>query len=210
MSEYFSHPSISNSDLRKFKERLGLSRPSPENLQAIYDLGTLFHESILEPHLITEDKEASENYRLTKAMSKRFWKDPLCRDFVLAKDFRREYEFYDILTVSGMQIDARCKMDGARTKMKWALELKGLSVTTQKAFEESLIELDYDQAVAHYMLTSKYSVEIIVGISKKDPDKLFKRIVKKYDDWYLNGEQKLIDTLLKLKDFSPEDVRLVA
>ena len=206
---YFDHPNLSNSDLKRFKERLGLSRPAPDNLQAIFDFGTLFHKSILEPHLITEEDKKSDDYKLAQAMSKRFWKDPICREFVMAKDFRREHEFYEPLTVNGIQIEARCKMDGARTKVKFILELKGLSVTTQKAFEESLIDLDYDQAVAHYMLTSKYPLELIVGISKRDPDKLFKRIVKQYDDWYLGGEQKLIDTLYKLKDYSPEDVKIV-
>lgn len=184
-------------------------RAAPENLQAIFAFGTLFHSSIVEPHLITEADKNFEGYELAQAMSRTFWKDKVCRDFALSKDFKREHEFYDTLTVDGMQIDARCKADGCRTKMKWILELKGLAVDTQKAFEESLIDLDYDQAVAHYLLTSKYNLELIVGISKRHPDRLFKRIVKQYDDWYLNGEQKLIDTIKLLKEYSPEDVRMV-
>lgn len=207
---YFSHSNISNSDLKRFKERLGLTRPAPENLEAIFAFGTLFHKSILEPHLVTDEEKNAADWPLAKAMADRFWKDELCRNFALAKDFRREHEFYDTLTVNGMQIDARCKADGYRDKMKFFMELKGLKVNSQKAFENSLIDLDYDQACAHYMLTSRCDVALIVGISKFSPYNLFKRIVKKHDDWYLNGEQKLIDTLLKLKDFSPEDVRMVA
>jgi hypothetical protein len=206
---YFDHPNLSNSDLKKFKERMGLSREAPPDLQAIFDFGNLFHKSILEPHLITDADKTKEGYELAQAMSKTFWKDPMCRDFAMAKDFKREHEFYESLEVAGMRIDSRCKMDGARIKMKWQLELKGLRAATQKEFETALIDLDYDQAIAHYLLTSGYNTALIVGISKRNPDRLFKRIVKKHDDWYAWGEEKLIKTLRLLRDYSPEDVVMV-
>ena len=208
-SNYFSHSSISNSDLKKFKERLGLSRPAPENLQLIFEFGNLFHRSILEPHLITDEDKKADGYKLAQEMSKRFWQEEMCRDFAMAKDFKREHEFYEKLTVDGMQIDARCKADGARTKMKFMLELKGLAADSQRAFESALIDMDYDQACAHYLLTSGYDVMLIIAISKKKPDRLFKRIVKKYDDWYLGGEQKLIDTLKLVTQYSPQDVKIL-
>lgn len=204
---YFLHKNISNSDLRAFKVKMGLSRELPENMQAIYDFGELFHLCILEPHKITEEHKKMDDYKLAQDMARQFWKDPICRMFILAKDFEREKEFYDTITVGGYQIAARCKMDGARTALKYQLELKGLSVTSQKQFEEGLIALDYDQAVAHYQLCSKYPASLIVGISKKK-ELLFRRIVKQFDDWYLYGEQKLIDTLKLLHEWSPEDVRL--
>lgn len=206
---YFSHPSLSNSDLKKMKERLGLTRPAPENLQLIFEFGSLFHACILEPHTVTEEQKQSKDYGLAKQMSATFWNDKFCRDFAMASDFKREHEFYDTLTVGGMQIDARCKADGYREKRKFFLELKSTACESQKSFEAAMLDLDYDQACAHYMLTSRCDVALIVGISKKKPDRLFRRIVKKYDDWYLNGEQKLIDTLKLLISVSPEDVRIV-
>lgn len=209
MSDYFSHDSISNSDLKKFKERLGMYRAAPENLQAIFDFGSIFHSTILEPHTVTDEQKGTPDYPLAKRMSSTFWKDYFCRDFALAKDFKREHEFYDTLTVNGMQIDARCKADGYRSKMKYFLELKSTACETQKAFEQAMLDLDYDQACAHYMLTSRCNVALIIGISKRKPEKMFRRIVKQYDDWYLMGEQKLIDTIKLLKEFSPEDVRMV-
>lgn len=206
---YFDHPHISNSDLKKFKQQLGMLREPPENLQAIFEFGNLFHKSILEPHLVTDEEKKSSDYKLAKAMSTRFWQDEMCRHFIMSKDFKREHEFYEPLTVGGMQVNARCKADGARTKMKFMLELKGLAADTQKAFEESLVAMDYDQACAHYLLTSGYDVMLIVAISKRKPERLFKRIVKKYDDWYLMGEQKLIDTLKLVRSYSPEDILIV-
>lgn len=209
MSEYFSHSSISNSDLKKLKERLGLSRPAPDNIELIFTFGSRFHQGILEPHLLTDEDKASKDYPTIQEMSKTFWRDPFCRDFVMAPDFKREHEFYDTLTVAGMTIDARCKADGYREKRKFFLELKSTACESQKSFEAAMLDLDYDQACAHYMLTSRCDVALIVGISKKKPDRLFRRIVKKYDDWYLNGEQKLINTLKLLLEVSPEDVRMV-
>jgi hypothetical protein len=206
---YFDHPSISNSDLKRFKERLGLSRPAPENLQLIYSFGTKFHAGILEPHLITDIDKVAEEYQTIWKMQETFWKDPMCRDFVMAKDFKREHEFYDTLTVENMQIEARCKADGYREKMKFFLELKSTACETQKAFEAAMLDLDYDQACAHYMLTSRCDVALIVGISKRKTERLFKRIVKKYDDWYLGGEQKLIDTLKLVIQYSPDDVKIL-
>ena len=209
MSEYFSHSSISNSDLKKLKERLGLSRPAPDSIELIFTFGSRFHKGILEPHLLTDEDKASKDYPAIQEMSKTFWKDYFCRDFALSKDFKREHEFYDTLTVDGMQIDARCKADGYREMRKFFLELKSTACESQKSFEAAMLDLDYDQACAHYMLTSRCDVALIIGISKKKPERLFRRIVKKYDDWYLNGEQKLINTLKLLLEVSPEDVRMV-
>jgi len=50
---------------------------------------------------------------------------------------------------------------------------------------------------------------LIVGLSKKNPKKIFKRFIKKHDDFYAIGEQKLIDNLTLLRDISPEDVPLI-
>lgn len=210
MSAYFDHSSISNSDIQKFLQQIGLKREMPANIQAIYDLGTEFHSGILEPHKRRPDILTKEQNELIDKMAKTFWEDKMCRDFAMAKDFIREKEFYEPLQVGGMEICARCKMDGARTGIKMQLELKGLNVTTEKQFFESLVSLDYDRAVAHYQLTSKYHWSLLVGISKKNPKLLFKKLVKRFDNFYAEGEHKLIEALHLLKDYSPSDVKLLA
>lgn len=209
MSAYFENSAISNSDLKHFKQNLGMTRELPVDMQPIFAFGTLFHKTILEPHLVTQEEKASELYPLAVKMQMRFWEDSLCRDFVMAQDFHREHEFYDTLEVGGMRIQARCKADGYRSGIRYFMELKGLKVSTERAFQEALINFDYDMGAAFYILTAKTPVAIIPAISKKNPKLMFKRIVKQYDDFYLGGEQKLIDALTLLRQYSPSDVTLV-
>lgn len=190
---------------------MGLSRELPENMQAIYSLGTIFHKAILEPHTITDEEKQHPEYGMILKMKDCFWADKMCRDFVMAKDFEREKEFYETVKVDKYEANLRCKMDGARTKMGWCLELKGLrGLKTQKQFTDAIVNIDYDQALSHYQLTAKYNLTLMVGISKAKKPELFKQIVKRGDDTYLWGEQKLIDSLGLIHEWSPEDVRLAA
>ena len=203
---YFSHPFLSNSDLKAFKRKLGLLPEEPENLQEIFDFGSLFHSLILEPHLADM---ANKDVELALQMRDRYWKDPMCRSFSMASDFSREKEFYEERRVGPYKVKMRCKADGTRDRLKWLLELKGLRSKNEKEFRSALTRMDYDQAAAHYLITTDYDTELIAGISKSDPNKMFKWLTKRYDEFYLQGEQKLIDTLTLLRDYSPEDVVLV-
>ncbi len=207
MSAYFDHPFLSNSDLKKFQSSLGLKRQMPDNMEAIFAFGSNFHACILEPHLVNREHEDID---LAMAMRATFWADKLCRDFAMGSDFVQEKEYYEKTIVGPYEVDLRCKMDGARPVMKCMLELKGLSIETEKAFNNSLYELDYDQAIAHYLLTSRFNMALIVGISKRNPKKLFKKIVKKHDEFYLEGEHKLIESLELLRAYAPSDVKLLA
>lgn len=206
MNEYFQHPFISNSDIKAFKKSVGIiTREDPENLQAIFDFGSLFHATILEPHLAKRDHA---DYALAKQMRDSFWADPTCRGFASSRDYHREQPAFNEVQVGPYKAKFRCKMDGVRTGLKIMLELKGLGVESEKAFREALVRNDYDQAIVHYMLTADMRMALIVGISKKDPRMLFKWYVKKHDEFYLGGEQKLIDSLTMIREFSPEDVVL--
>lgn len=205
IDNYFQHDFISNSDLKSVKKKLGQSFEEPENLQEIFSLGTLIHATILEPNLA--DK-THEKYSLALAMRDTFWADPACRAFAMAPDFKREQPMYEERQVGPYKVKLRCKYDGIRERLKVQLELKGLNLDTEKAFRSALERYDYDQAVVHYMITGDLKMALIVGISKKDPTKLFKWFVKRHDEFYLQGEQKLIENLEVLRDLSPEDVIL--
>lgn len=206
---YFAHSNISNSDLRTFLIKMGLARELPQNMQAIYDFGELFHKTILEPHLI-DRSTPTKDLELAMEMRNTFFRDPLCRAFIMAPDFRREHEFYETIEVGPYRYKARCKADGSRMRQQWLLELKGLNLTSQKAFNNALVDLDYDRAIVHYMITSKTNLDLVVGISKAKTELLFKKVVKKHDEFYAWGEEKLIKTLKLLRDWSPEDVELIA
>lgn len=208
---YFDHPNLSNSDIKSFKRSLGLLPEEPENLQEIFDLGSYFHAAILEPHvakelLRTTETITEEDVKMVEKMRKRYWEDQFCREFSMANDFCREKERYEEVVVGPYKVKLRCKADGLRSRVGFFLELKGLGVTTEKAFKDALLRFDYDQALAHYMITADCKFAVIVGISKKDPRKLFKHICKRHDNFFAEGEQKLIESLELIRQYSPEDI----
>jgi len=186
--DYFKHAYASNSDLKKIVARFD-QRTEMDNLDAIFDFGSQFHAGILEPHKMDTSGLTPEQIELIKQMSKTFWKDKMCSDIAMASDFKREHEFYrkerfEVDGEPGTGITARCKADGCSRRMQVILELKGLGITTNNSFLESLLHHDYDQASTWYLNTAssestRYKYQLIVGISKKQPDRLFKLLV----DW---------------------------
>jgi hypothetical protein len=198
---YFNHPSASNSNIKEVVGRFH-GKTKPENIQLLYDFGTEFHSGIIEPHKMDVSKITPEQVDLIKEMSKTFWKDDMCRKISMMDDFRREHEFYRL---NRFGIGARCKTDGDSRKLRIILELKGLAVSSQKAFEESLLHLDYDQGAAWYLevATNKegimlaipqacfYNYKLIVGISKKNPDMLFKLLIDRHHPYYKSGLTKV-------------------
>lgn len=189
---YFGHHYASNSDIKEMVSRY-YNKQKPNNLGAIFDFGTEFHAGILEPHKANWDKVTPEQKASIQKMSKTFWKDSLCRQIAMMPDFRREHEFYRInrFNLEGV----RCKTDGDSRKLRTILELKGLSVSTEKAFKESILHLDYDQGAAWYINTASgyvpYDQKLIVGISKIDEDLLFKVLIDRNHKYYKYGMQKI-------------------
>lgn len=221
MSDYFKHEFISASDLKSFIVKTGGGHEEPANLQAIYDMGTLFHAAILEPYKIyqveggymikgCEGLLTDADYRLVMGMRDTFFKDDFCRMIISRSDFQREKEFYNTVQVGGMEYQARCKADGSCEGIGLVIELKGLKLLTQKAFELAIERLHYDLSAAHYLLTAKAKVIPIIGISKIDPMMMFKKIVRQFDETYAVGEEKLKTVLRAWHDISPEDIKMVA
>lgn len=189
---YFHHPYASNSDIKTIVDRHE-GRMKPEGIELIYELGTEIHAGITERHKLRPHVTTQEQKDLIDAMAKRFWKDELCRNFVMMPDFRREHEFYRVNRF-GLE-GVKCKTDGESRALRSILELKGLSVTTEKAFKESILHLNYDQGAAWYLDTAtgyvKYERKLIVGMSKKDPDLLFKMIIDRNHQYYKYGMEKI-------------------
>lgn len=207
---YFDRPEISASDLKNFLRKLGGQLSDPVNLEAIFEFGSMFHSTIIEPHLSSGYNVTNEQTALALKMRSTFFKDSLNRMIIMREDFQREKAFSKVIEVGGMQYTARCKCDGISKGISTVLEIKGLSLTTQKQFDEAIDRLHYNLACVHYLLTTECKMMLIVGISKIKPELMFRKIIKKHDENYLIGEQKLIDTLHLLREFSPEDVQLVA
>jgi hypothetical protein len=189
---YFHHQYASNSDIKEVVAR-SENRQKPENIELIYDFGTEFHAGILEPHKADWTKVSPDQKLLIEQMARTFWSDRLCRQIVMMRDFRREHEFYRVGRY-GLQ-GVRCKVDGETRMIRTILELKGLSLTTERAFKESIEHLDYDQGCTWYIDTAtgyiRYDHKLIVGISKKEPDRLFKVLVNRDHQFYKSGMEKV-------------------
>lgn len=189
---YFGHHFASNSDIKEIVARAE-NRQKPDNIQEIYDFGSNFHAGIVEPHKCAWADMSEEDADLVRAMSKTFWKDKVCRDIAMTSDFRREHEFYRINRF-GLE-GARCKADGETKKLQLCLELKGLSLSSEKQFKEAILFHDYDQATAWYLPTMTshtfYRRQLIVGISKIDPGLLFKMLIDRDHPYYKSGTEKV-------------------
>jgi hypothetical protein len=197
---YFNHNYTSNSDLKALAYKVA-GKEKPENIQDIYDLGTELHYNITEPHKMTL-LPGTEKYELAMEMRKTFFKDDLCRNFIMSHDFRREHEFYRVLRNG---VNARCKTDGDSKGLKTIFEFKGLSVTTQKGFEDAIVNFDYDQGAAWYLDVCsgfvQYKQVLMVGISKKQPDRLFKLLVDRNHLYYKTGSEKIRERVQLWKSF---------
>lgn len=229
---YFDRPEISISDIKAFLKKVKGGNPEPENLEKIFAMGSFSHGIIFEPHITKIELEKENNRRLIEAESKglafgiglltqeeidlafkmkdRFFQDDLCRMMILRPDFQREHAMFKEIEVGGMRYKARIKCDGISKGIKTILEFKGLSVTTEKAFLEAIDNLMYDMAAVQYLLVAECEMILIVGISKINPRLLFKKIIKRHDETYLWGEEKLIQSLKLLHEFSPEDIQMIA
>lgn len=196
---YFKHFYASNSDLKKAVSKF-YGAAEPDNLEAIYNFGTQFHSGITQPQLFDSTGLADVDVELIGEMSKTFWKDRMCRDIVMMPDFRREHEFYRQERFCddgpGTGITARCKADGDSKSLGVILELKGVKVATEKSFREAVMHFGYDQGATWYLNTMsseayQYRYELIVGISKIHPDRMFKILVDWKNEYYRSGLQKV-------------------
>lgn len=180
---------VSNSELKKVVSMVE-GKVDQGNLDVIFNFGTGFHQGILEPHKNQEMTLSSKEVIMISQMRKTFWNDRLCRDFIMMADFRREHEWYRY--DNGWGIPARCKMDGSSKMVSTILELKGLKVSSNKAFLEAIDRFDYDQGAAWYLDTTKIFRQcLIVAISKIDPDMLFKVLIDRDHKFYKQGIEKL-------------------
>jgi len=193
---YFDHQYVSNSDLKAIIHKTEQVRAEPENLKDIFEAGTLNHHALLEPH---KADKTHIGYVTAKRMADTVLRDEMCRKLIMMPDFRREHEWYkkDIFGLEG----ARCKTDGDSRMMSTIFEYKGLSITTENGFDSAIENHDYDQSAFFYLNVVGYKNYLIVGVSKKSPDKLFKRLIDRDHRWYSSGGIKTEKAIKAWKNF---------
>ena len=182
--DYFEHGYISNSELKRLKSDLSGVPIYPDNIQEHFDFGTLCHQLILERHKADYNHPL---YEVAAEMRDTFLDDDLCRMLLHAPDAKKEHEFYkqDL-----MGVPARCKMDLSSRHLSTILEFKGLGITTEKQFFQAIYRFDYDQGAAWYLEVTGFQRLIIVGVSKKKTDRLFKVLIDRDHPIYESGIQK--------------------
>ncbi|WP_346236713.1 PD-(D/E)XK nuclease-like domain-containing protein [Niabella insulamsoli] len=189
MDYYSRYDWVSNSFLKTI-----MGSEFPPNIDRIFEFGRLVHETILEPE---KANKSDKDYQLALKMRDTFYADRLCNSIMSYSNIKVEHEFYR--KVSGLK--RRCKADGVIKDCSLILEFKGLSSTNEKAFRESITHFDYDMGAAFYIDTTGIDRELIVGVSKKNPEKLFRFMIERGDTFYISGRKKYIkaicDGLLK-------------
>jgi hypothetical protein len=177
---------LSNSDLKRLYKRAGYSFEEPVNLDRVFEFGTLFHNCLLEPLKVNF---MDPDLLLAQAMVKTFYKDQLCHAIMRTADLRVEHEYYreDVFEFRG-----KCKADGKSNELDLIFELKGLSVETQRAFDEAVDRFDYDQGAAWYIHAAHKKRVFIVAVSKKNPNQLFKTLINEGDKIYNRGVDKVL------------------
>jgi hypothetical protein len=173
----------------------------PENLEEIFELGTLIDTTLLEPHL---SNLGSDDYELAKVMANTVLKDNLLRNLIMMYDFKRKWQFYKHDLYG---LPARCETDGWSRVLSSIFEYKGLGITRDKQLDEAIYNFDYDLGAAWYLDTSKQKYIIIGAASKKQPDKVFKRLIDRDHIIYKRGELKAQLWTSAWKDFFGDKAR---
>jgi hypothetical protein len=182
--EYRELPFVANSDLKEIMDR-HYGKTKLDNLEEIFAFGSLFDALVLEPHKANLSHDKLER---AKEMRSVLFRDDLIQKIFHLPDFRRQHEFYRLNTFD--LVGTKCKCDGESKMMDMVFELKGLSVANDKQFEEAIDHLNYDQASAHYLETTKRKHYIIAGAGKK-VNKVFKRYIDRNSPIYQRGLEKV-------------------
>jgi len=204
MDSYFNHHYISNSDLKKLQKMINPDFQDPSDLEEIFAFGRLVEDCIMQPHQANYEHQDIEK---ALSMARTFKTDPICQQLLWVHDLRRQHEWY---RSNRFGVPARCKMDGDSRALSLVFELKGLSVETDRAFDDAVNRFHYDQGIAWYLDVSGYRQALLVAVSKKNTSRLFKRIVNRQHDYYKRGVVKIEKNVKLFLETFPEYKREAA
>lgn len=176
---------ISNSEFKRILKQAGFGIQEPQNLDRIFEFGILFEDLLLQP---LKADTSNPDYELAKEMVKTAHNDPIIAKLLGFVDFRVQHEYYryDVFGFKG-----RCKTDGDSKMLDMMLELKSLAISTDNQFREAIDHFDYDRAAAWYINCTHRRRQLIAGVSKKEPKRIFKLLVTHDDNVYKNGVAKI-------------------
>lgn len=199
---YFDSHYVSNSDIKELRYRIDRKFDKPDNIEEIFDSGTLNHHALFEPYKADKNHKS---YALACQMASTVLKDDMLKNIIMLPDFRREHEWY---RKGVFGLDCRCKTDGDSKSMSLVIDYKGLAISSDKAFEESIDRFDYDQAIAWYLDIVKYDNYLLFGVSKIKPNLIFKRFVTREHEYYQRGLEKAENGVKLWKAIIPDTIEI--
>lgn len=173
----------SNSDLGRLQNLINGTDPfSNDNMQAIFDFGSLVDCMLLEPeNVIYSEKKllvpsggdvVFDDATWMRAVNMR---DAGRKDKVLSM-YINSMSTQQILLVDDFKIEymgnsftfpARCKYDLVSTAMRMGADLKTTACTSLKSFHQTITAMDYDRQAAWYMDLGGLDNFMFIGISKQ-------------------------------------------
>lgn len=193
---YFDSSEVSNSDLGNLDKVLHPERYTIDAADA-YRFGTLFDAIATEPENVNhhtlsvgEYKYSHDEFKLAQAMHKSLMLDALGAHMVNHAEkqvvMKRVMQFdYQGLN---FELPVRCKWDFLFEKLLLGGDLKSTTATTQEQFIAACKHFKYDRQRAWYMDIAGTSKDVLIGVSKKAPHKVFKLHIERGDDFYESGK----------------------
>lgn len=205
LDTYYSRPEVSNSDLGNLQDELS-GRDKSDPTQAYLD-GSLLDAMITEQWRVNYFKRTLDDqpfqkarFENTVAMKAAFWKDEFCRDFATGADAQKITIVHDkVFNYQGyeFEMDCRCKWDAWRSDWGWGGDYKSTVATTQREFEAACYHFHYPRQRAFYMNLAGSERDVLIGISKIKPYRVFKIFINRNSDFYKTGEQEMLELLFK-------------
>jgi hypothetical protein len=204
---YFHHPFVSNSDLTRLKQEL--SGKDAMDTTAAFHFGTLVHAVILEPHTVdmfrrrivgVDHEYGIEDINTARKMNVSFLNDSYCRRLLQKSEIEKEMYNEDTrFSFNGIDftLGTRRKYDGWLSLVNFGWDLKSTTATTQSQFDQAVKNWDYDRARVFYAAGSGALQDVIIGISKVSPYRVFKVFMKHGDALWQSGTEKMNEIAFK-------------
>ncbi|REJ83147.1 MAG: hypothetical protein DWQ39_04155 [Bacteroidetes bacterium] len=193
---YYDRAEVSNSDLTELHKFF-----LPENivldLTRAYREGNMVDAMITEPercdHLrmrIDDEQFTRDEWEMGKRMLDAYLKDDFCMSMLKQSAGQKVFSLADFqMEMDGIDfsLPVRCKYDLFNTVAGFGGDIKTTAATTQKGFEQAFHHFDYPRSRAWYMDISGAERDVVIGISKSRPHKIFKIFIKRGDAIYSHG-----------------------
>lgn len=88
-------------------------------------------------------------------------------------------------------LDCRIKYDLWSFELGWGVDIKTTAATTLEGFMKSIQSYHYDQQRAFYMTVANARRDLLIGVSKVWPHRIFTVKIQKNDPIFLSGHQKM-------------------